>query len=187
MQSATHLPELHCTGENIDILHRSPSSASQGHWHGWISITNPAVTLYFLFLLCDNQLSLLLFLQFPTFMSPSLPCILPASLLLFVLILTFSHSLTSTTWGFYILKEKMAGADRDVPHRHRNLTENPTLTSILSLLLSLPFALCSEELQRAVGEAGLWLPGDHQRTSQNTQTSTEPAKTGPQYGGQKFT
>lgn len=70
-----HLSHLHCWGENIDILYCSYSSASQGHWHGWVSITNPAVTLYFLFLHSGNHLSASLslyyfpvsFLSFPHF------------------------------------------------------------------------------------------------------------------------
>lgn len=84
-----------------------------------------------------------------------------------------SHSLVHHMGIIFleIQKETTAVGDTGVPRRHResNADLNSQLTSY-SLLFFFFFA--REELQRAVGEAGVWSLGEHQRTSRNTRTST---------------
>lgn len=120
------LSELHWREENIDILHRCPSSASQGHWHGWISITNPTVTLYF----------------FPSFLSASLPVcnfMCPS----FFHSPHFSLSLSSpdsyllllASHGYYIFWKERWQRQMKRCLSTTEISENPKLTSILSFFI----------------------------------------------------
>lgn len=118
------------TVENIDILYGSPSSASQGQWHGWVSVPNPAVTLYFLFYQQSTlSLPFSLSLNYFPVSSPSFSFILPASVSPSVSrILTFLHSLSclplsSITWIIFleIQKEKTPVGDQGVPCHHWKL------------------------------------------------------------------
>lgn len=91
------------------------------------------------------------------------------------LILTFLHShsrftLSSITRGLYFLK---LGEKRQHPRHRGKLAENPTLTSILSSPLTL-FLVPEKNFKEPLGAAGVWSPGEHQRTVRHTRTSARP-------------
>lgn len=106
----------------------------------------------------------LLFLSFPPLLQ-SLPVsswFSPSSTL------TPRFTLSSITWRLYFLKLRGKRQQGDPRHHGKS---NADLDSRLT---SYTLSCGREELQRAVGEAGVWSPGEHQRTFRNTRTSTQP-------------
>ena len=169
--------------KNIEILYCTLSSASQGQQHGWVSIPTPPPprhTLLPLSPLRQSTLSLTFSpISFPFSRFPPSP--------LYFLYLPDSHlpslstpvTLSPPSRGDYVFfeiqREKAAGGDHWVPRRHRKLAENPTLTSILSSFLTLSFrSFCSRRTSKRCVRGRVWSPGEHQRTSRNTRTSTQP-------------